>query len=140
MSQVLWANTLIGGVVSSDESDKYALYKHVKKLSKLSQKIGVLDFLSMQDTTDAEFNISNRDLPEGMRSTNELMARDGVWVSGEDAVKTIEGLIEHISQNDIKFGVFSNDASAVINELQESLVLAQKAEKLQSKFNFCVVM
>ena len=53
MSTVLWANLLEKGKVVSDESDKYALYKHSKKLEKLTKELKTVSFASVQDTTDA---------------------------------------------------------------------------------------
>jgi hypothetical protein len=52
MSTVLWANAFIDGKVNSDKSDKFFLYKHSKKLDKLSKRIGVISFSSVQDFTD----------------------------------------------------------------------------------------
>ena len=65
MSTVLWANTLIDEKVRSDQSDKYALYKHSKKLDKITEEIQVTRFLSTHDSTDYEFNVSEKELPEG---------------------------------------------------------------------------
>ena len=93
MSTVLWANTLIDGRVESDESDSCALYWHSKKLDRLTNQLKLTSFISTQDFTDMRFNVSDDDLPEGMESTDELMAGQGVWVSGADAVLMLESLI-----------------------------------------------
>lgn len=140
MSTVLWANVLINGKVESDESDKYALYKHSKKLNKITDELKVTGFDSAQDFTDARFNLSDEDLPDGMESTNQLMAEKGVWVSGSEAVQMLESLISHISSNKVKFGLVRNDTEKVLAELKESLESANKAKNENGMFNFSVVM
>lgn len=140
MSTVLWANTLIDGVVESDESDKYALYRHSKKLEKLTNRLKVTSFISGQDFTDAQFNLSDDDLPKGMESTDELMAENGIWVSGADAVEMLEDLISHISTNKTKFGFLRDDSEQVLIELKESLDSANRAKEANGMFNFSVIM
>jgi hypothetical protein len=139
MSTVLWANTLVDGVVTSDESDKYALYKHTKKLQKITQALQVVDFSSLQDVTDRQFNLSGADLPDGMVSTDQLMARDGIWVSGADAVTMLQRLIDHLCQHPTKFGWFKDESALVLAELKESLIVAQRAADANGQFNFSVV-
>lgn len=140
MSTVLWANLLHDASVTSDEIDKYALYKHSKKLDRLTRKLGVSNFLSAQDFTDLQFNLSNDELPPGMQSTNELMAANGSWLAAQDAVEMLHNLLGHIQENKIKFGFFSDDRDAVIQELEESLAMARKAQALDGMFNFSVIM
>ncbi len=140
MSTVLWANTLINGVVDSDESDKYALYKHSKKLDRLTSQLNVTNFLSAQDFTDMRINVSDEDLPEGMESTDELMAKKGEWVTGVEAVRMLEILISHISSRSIKFGLLKNNSEEILIELKESLESAKIAKDANGKFNFSVVM
>jgi hypothetical protein len=101
-STVLWANYLVNGDVVSDESDKYALYKYADKLDAISRDIGVLPFSEIQDATDARFNLGELELRDGMESTDELMAQDGVWVSAEVAVQILEALLQKIETE--KFG------------------------------------
>lgn len=140
MSTVLWANVLVDGKVTSDEADKYALYKHTKKLDKLTGKLNVAGFLSAQDFTDMQFNVSDEELPAGMESTDELMAQSGVWIEGSDAIEMIEKLIAHIVDANVKFGIIGSDADEVVAELKESLEFAKKAQEANGKFNFSVVM
>ena len=140
MSTVLWVNTLIDGEVKSNESDLYALYKHSKKLDKLTKTLGTPGFIDSQDFTDYQFNLSGDELPEGMESTDELMAQNGVWIEAADAVTMLQALISHITENSIKFGLSTNDAEAVLTELRESLEAAKKASSAGGKFNFAVVM
>ena len=140
MSTVLWANLLHAGRVSSEEADKYALYRHSKKLERLSQKLGVSSFLSALDFTDYQFNLSDEDLPDGMTSTDELMARDGAWMGAQDAIEMLEQLARHIESNNVRFGFFSDDREQVLRELEESLEVARKADRVNGQFNFSVGM
>lgn len=140
MSTVLWANVLTNGEVISDESDKYAIYKHSKKLDKITKDLNVVGFISVQDLTDMQFNLSNEELPDGMESTDEVMAKNGVWISGADAVEMLEKLISYISTRKTKFGMLSNDHDQVISELKESLEIANKAKIKNGMFNFSVLM
>ncbi len=139
MSTVLWANLLHAGQVSSDEADKYALYRHSKKLDKLSRKLGVASFLSSQDFTDMLFNLSDDELPSGMTSTDELMAQNGSWMAAQDAIQMLTQLARHIEQEQVRFGVFSDDRAEVLRELEESLEVARKADLVNGQFNFSVV-
>lgn len=140
MSTVLWANYLLDGRVTSDEADKYALYRHSGKLERLTQKLGLPSFIDSQDTTDAEFNMTDRALPSGMESTDELMAAEGNWLDAEHAVTMLEALIDEIRARNIRFGWLSNDQPAVLKELDESLRFARTAAGKGARFNFSVVL
>ena len=140
MSTVLWANVLINGKVESDESDKYALYKHARKLDKITGELEVISFLSTQDFTDMQLNISDQDLPDGIDSTDELMAANGAWVTGAEAVEMLERLISYIALKNIRFGLLSNDFDQILSELKESLEFAKRAKSENGMFNFSVVM
>ncbi|MBC3881873.1 hypothetical protein H8K35_10705 [Undibacterium sp. LX40W] len=50
MSTVLWANLLQDGIVTSDEDDKYALYKHTDKLDRIAKNLGLSSFAAICDT------------------------------------------------------------------------------------------
>lgn len=140
MSTVLWANYLHEGRVTSDESDKYALYKHSKKLDQITRKLGVNFFLDAQDTTDVEFNVSDKELPEGMKSTDELMAIEGVWLESDAAIAMLDALIAEVRDKNIRFGMLPNSHNNVVEELEESLKIAKEAASRSAKFNFSVVM
>ncbi|MCB1954542.1 MAG: hypothetical protein KDG55_02640 [Rhodocyclaceae bacterium] len=140
MGTVLWANRLDQGRVVSDQSDKIALYRHAGKLDKLSRSLHTIHFLATHDTTDAEFNAGRRDLPDGVVSTDEIMAADGTWVSPSDAILMMEALIRHIVRSQVRFGMFRNDAPDIIRELEESLLVARQAEACSGRFNFSVVL
>lgn len=140
MSTVLWANYLFEGHVTSDESDKYALYKYSNKLDRLTRQLGVTPFLQAQDTTDAKFNVSDEELPQGMESTDELMAEKGAWIESEDAIVMLETLVAEIKARNIRFGAFSNAQQDVLADIDESLKFAREAASRSAKFNFSVVM
>jgi len=141
LSTVLWANHLLNnGEVASDESDKWALYKHADKLDKLASVAGLEPFSSLLDHTDMQFNLGDDELPDEIQSTNKLMARDGVWKSADDALGILNGLLTAITTEKPRFGVLKNDCDAVVAELSESIEYAKKARKLGVKFNFSVVM
>ena len=141
MSTVLWTNHLLeNGEVASDTRDKWALYKHAAKLDKWASTAKVEPFSSLLDHTDLQFNLGEDELPEGMESTNELMARDGVWKSAEEALAILEGLLAVLSAEKPRFGLVRNDYDAVLAELNESIESAKQAGEVGARFNFCVVM
>lgn len=141
MSTVLWANHLLNsGEVRSDENDKWALYKHAGRLDKLAGAAELEPLSSLFDHTDIQFNMSGNELPEGTTSTNELMARDGVWKSADDALAILSGLLAVITAEKPRFGLMKNDHETVVAELSESIAYAKKASELGAMFNFSVVM
>lgn len=140
MSTVLWANQLYDGKVMSAQSDLYALYKHTRKLDRLCKKLGLSALSTMCDDTDMRLNfMTEMELPEGMTSTDELMARDGVWVDAAVAVDVLSKLLAHIQATREKFGLLRNDHDNVVAELKESLVVAEAATGNSAKFNFAIV-
>lgn len=70
MSTVLWANRLLDDAVTSDQSDKYAMHKHLSKIDKVARRAGLMAVSEMCDTTDLHYNIQNLPLPDGMASTD----------------------------------------------------------------------
>lgn len=141
MSTVLWANLLTrDGGVTSDESDKWALFKYVDKLDKLASEAKLEPFSSLLDQTDLRFNLSDDDLPEGMTSTDELMARDGVWKPAPEALAILDGLLTLITAEKPRFGVMKNSYNTIVSELTESIEHAKKANAAGARFNFSVVM
>ncbi|MCB1058514.1 MAG: hypothetical protein KDD11_23670, partial [Acidobacteria bacterium] len=97
-------------------------------------------FSGLFDHTDLHFNLGDGELPDGMESTDELMARDGVWVTAADAVATLEGLLAVVNSEKPRFGLVRDDYEVVVSELSESIEYAKKAAELGAKFNFSVVM
>ena len=139
MSTVLWTNLLVNGEVTTDEADKYALHEHSDKLDDLGKKLGLGSFNDICDTTDLRFNMDEFELPEGVESTSEVMAKEGVWVEVAQAVRLLDGLLTHIKEKKVRFGLLSNDYDQVVEELTEALAYAREAPA-GAKFNFCVVM
>ncbi len=139
MSTVLWANQLLDGAVTSDQEDRYALYRHLDRLDKVCRSLGITPLSEICDSTDMQFNLGDAELPEGMTSTNDLMARDGVWVPAVEAVALLEGLLAAVREKQIRFGILRDDHDEVVRELSESLAVARAAAAQGAKFNFAVV-
>lgn len=140
MSTVLWANRLEDGQVTSDESDKYALHRHLPQLDKLAKAACLAPLSSWCDSTDLRFNVEDIELPAGMSSTNEWMARDGVWVEADVAMRGLSALIATIETKRPRFGLLRNDCDAVLAELREAFAFAEDAAARGACFNFSVVM
>jgi len=141
MSTVLCSNLLIDNKVESDESDLYALYKHTEKLEQLTRSLGLPSFESACDTTDLQFNMSDdEELPEGITSTDQVMAVKGQWLEFADGIRMLEGLLANIRKEKVRFGLLSNQHDDVVEELELVLAFARKGEGRAQKFNFCVVM
>jgi len=140
MSTVLWANYLDDGNVVSDESDKRALYKFADKLDRICDGLGLGRLSGLQDSTDLEVNLSETALPEGMQSTNELMAKKGNWKPAGEARALLESLLEAVRNGEHRFGMFSDAVDEVVRELEECIAHAREAEEKGAKFNLSVVM
>lgn len=139
MSTVLWANVLVDGSVRSEQEDRPALYKHAEKLDSISKSLGLPSFLATCDQTDVRFNLEDLALPEGMESTNDVMAVSGAWLSRMKAISLLQGLLAHIQSVNTRFGLLQNQHGAVVDELSGALAFLQ-AETHAEKFNFSVVM
>jgi hypothetical protein len=141
MSTVLWTNSLAAGQVTSDSSDKYAVYKHLDKLDKRCKELGLPPLSELCDSTDLRFNLDDDlELPEGMSSTNELMAQSGVWIEAGEAVARLGRLLASLKEKPVKLGFIKNDYDEVLAELEESLRFAEGAAAQGAKFNFAIVM
>lgn len=138
MPTVLWSNKLIEGKVQSDQRDKFALYNHIEKLDRICIGLGEPIFSSIVDNTDLLCNIDQISLPEGMSTTDQLMAEKGVWLETEKASKLISSLIHKINADEIRFGILKNDRDILVDELRESLEFCNSEPV--GKFNFCIVM
>lgn len=140
MSTVLWANVLIAGAVKSDQTDHLALYKHAGKLNAITNALKLQPFKAICDTTDRRINMGTEELPAGMRSTNELMAAQGTWMSADAAISFLQELRDHIADNNVRFGLLSNQQPEVLAELDEVLAFVKTESPRAEKFNFSVVM
>lgn len=143
MSTVLWANYLLDdGTVVADENDKWALFAYAEELDQLAAAAQLPPFSSLLDDTDYEYNmIDDGEWPEeGMASTDEMMAQNGVWLPAHEALAILEGLLTSITTQKPRLGRDENDREAVIAELLESIDYAKKAQALGARFNFAVIM
>jgi len=140
MSTVLWANYLLDGKVVSDEIDHYAIYKYTNKLDAICIKIGVMPLSEMLDFTDMEYNTNEMQLPAGVESTSQLMAKTGNWVDATKALNALDHLNAYLIEHYPRIGLLQNATPDIIDELEECLDWASKAESLSAKFNFSVVM
>jgi hypothetical protein len=139
VSTVLWANVLVGGVVRSEQEDRSALYRYAEKLDTIAKSLGLPSVLAICDETDVRFNMEDLDLPDGMESTNDVMAASGAWLPRADALSLLQGLLAHIQAAKTRFGLVNNRHQSVVDELSGVLAFLQ-AEPQAEKFNFCVVM
>lgn len=139
MSTVLWANVLIGGVVRSEEQDRRALYRHADKLDAITKQLGLPSFLAICDSTDARVNTEDLDLPEGMASTNELMAATGAWIARAEALSLLDGLLAHIRAGKTRFGLLNSQHDAVVEELDGVLGFLREHGGAE-RFNFAIVV
>lgn len=141
MSTVLWTNLLENGVVRTDENDKYALHEFSEALDAMGQQLGLGSFLSICDSIDLRFSIEDdMELPEGMESTVEWMARDGQWMDVAPAIRMLEGLVAHLRTAKPTLGTGDADREQTIEELEEALTFARSAEAGTARFNFSIVM
>ncbi|MBI5250148.1 MAG: hypothetical protein HY912_11700, partial [Desulfomonile tiedjei] len=80
MSTVIWVNYLKAGKVTSDESDKWAMYRFADKLDRICAGIGIRNLSDFHDITDAEANLADDlGVQEDATDTYTLMAEKGKW-------------------------------------------------------------
>ena len=139
MSTVLWANLLVDGKVECQSEDHFALCKHAEKLDSISKSLKLPSFLEICDTTDVRFNAEEFDLPEGVTSTNEVKATEGVWLPLAEAIVMLETLLLYITDNQVRFGILKNLHSHVVEELERVLSFARAGSSRAQEFNFCIV-
>ena len=140
MSTVLWANLLENGEVRSEHEDRHALYKHARKLDRLGKMLGLRSFLALLDTTDQRHNLAGTELPDGMESTDEVMAMTGEWVDCAEGAAFLQALLDHVRSDEVRFGLVRNEHEEVVSELQAVIAFARSATSPGAKFNFSVVM
>lgn len=140
MSAVLWANYLVDGKVVSEESDYLALYQHLDKLDEICLKLEITPISKMLDSTDMEYNTLDMELPQGMESTDDIMAVNGRWVSADEAVETLDALKVYLIEHYPHIGLLHNATPDIITELEEAIDWAMEAESQSAKFNFSAVM
>lgn len=140
MGTVLWANRLADGVVVCDERDKYALHKHLDRLDRLADEVGLPPLSALCDTTDLRANLEGLPLPAGMTSSDQWMAVEGVWLPAAEATAHLEALLRLLERERPRFGLFRNDYADVVQELRDALAFAREGEARNESFNFSVVM
>ncbi len=140
MSTVFWANYLVDGQVTCAESDLYAMCKYADKLDRICRKHGVLPFVDSHDSTDMQLNLGDDDLPDGVESTDEVMAANGTWVDAPAALEMLETLLDVVREEGTRFGMLGNAHKDVVSELEESIEFAKQAVAKSAKFNFALVM
>lgn len=139
MSTVLWANVLVDGAVTSEQADYGTLYTHADKLDSLTQALQLPSFLAICDTTDQRFNLEDLELPAGMTSTDEMMAKDGAWMPVAAALAMLTALRDHITSHNVRFGLLRNQQREVLAELDAVIGFVQ-AQPRADRFNLSVVM
>lgn len=130
----------MNGKVKSDQADHVALYKQADKLDAIAKSLKLPSFLKVCDTTDLRFNTEDLQLPQGMVSTDELMAAQGSWMPVADAIELLQALRDHIVNQNVRFGMLSNQQPQVLAELDEVLAFARGEAAGAQRFNFSVVM
>ncbi|MEM9300992.1 MAG: hypothetical protein AAGE01_02720 [Pseudomonadota bacterium] len=140
MSTVLWANRLVGTGVESQGADLLFLFRHKRRLDRIARELDHDAFSSLWDDTDLRVNLDQLALPEGMQSTDELMARDGRWVDASAAVALLAALTAHVRGARPKFGLIRNDCDGVLEDLEEALTYARAAAELDARFNLAIVL
>ena len=139
MSTVLWANLLVGAEVRTEQADRFALYKFGTKLEAMSKALGLTSFVGTWDHTDLRFNIEELELPPGATSTNDVMAKQGVWIETNEAVRLLKGLKDRIISENVRFGLLKNHSAELLEELTGVLTFISSQGSIPCKFNFCVV-
>lgn len=138
MSTVLWVHSMTGTTVHSDEVDRVVLYRHMSALDTLCESLGAPPFSEMCDSTDMQFNLDDdAELPDGVTSTAELMALQGVWIDAEAAHQRLSRLLDAVRGHKTRFG---NDHEQVVRELDEVIAYAREAATRNARFNFSIVM
>jgi hypothetical protein len=137
MGMTIWVNYLKNGKVSSDESDKSALYRHLDKLDKLCAKLRVRKLSDFLDTTDLEANASGD--PAVGSNTWELMAKRGKWFDPDEGLSVLSALIELMRAEPVRFGLLSDNYPQVLADLTECRASVERAKNDGAQFHLCVV-
>jgi len=140
MSSVIWVNSLRGGVVSSDQSDKAALYRHAGRLDQICSRHGLRKLSEFHDLTDMQCNLGLLQLPEGMRDTYQLMAEQGNWFDPAEGLEVVQGLRELLQAAPVRFGILRNDYAEVMADLLDCQRSMLQAQQEGGRFHLCVVM
>lgn len=138
MGMTIWVNYLKDGKVTSDESDKSAMYQHLDKLDKLCSKLHIRRLSEFLDTTDLEANMHDK----LSNDTNiwEIMAQKGKWFPPDDGIIITSALVIQLQKEPIRFGLLSDNYHQVLADLIECQSSIEKAKSQDAKFHLCVVL
>jgi len=137
MGMTIWVNYLKDGKVTSDESDKSAMYRHLNKLDGVCGKLHVRKISDFLDTTDLEAAYDGR--ATGAVNGWDLMVKEGSWFRPHEGVAVLSALIAHLREKPIRFGMLSNDYVNVMADLRECLASVEQADDQGAGFHLCVV-
>ena len=139
MSTALWLYYREGETASSDQEDLITLYRHAEKLDRICRSLSLTPLSEYHDFTDAAFNLSNEELPDGMSSTVDLMKVQGSWHSVTDGVSVFSSLLQWLEDNPTRFGFLGNDYKEILGELRQCLKSLRSKEASDCEFTLCVV-
>ena len=137
MGMTIWVNTLKDGAVTSDESDKSAMYRHLNRLDGVCVEIGLHKLSGFLDTTDLETAFAGDDATG--ENGWERMAKVGQWFLPQEGVAVLTGLIARLREKPVRFGLLSNQYAEVLEDLGDCLASIEAAQAQQAMFHLCVV-
>jgi hypothetical protein len=107
--------------------------KKADALDSLSVSFGVRKLSDFFDTTDAQFNMSDEELPESWIAENEK------WFIPADALPALRKIIEVLKAGEVK-GIKENIRADLLEELEDCEVKVSAANSEGDQFHFCIVM
>jgi hypothetical protein len=99
-----------------DAAEQMALYRHFDKLDALGRRLGLGSLLDICDCSGR---------PATGTTPGDLAARQTSWLALPDALRLLEGLVDHLRRRPVRFGIFTNDYAQVVSELEEALGIAR---------------
>ena len=145
MSTVIWVNRLKDGNVTSDQVDRWALYRFADKLDRLCDELGVTRLSEFHDTTDLEANLAlevegEDEGGEQELDTYRLMVEKGKWFSPEKGVAVFDRLLERVQAEPVRFGLLTDRREEVVRELEECRSALESIAADDAEFHLCIVM
>ncbi len=135
MSQVIWVNSLVGGEIKADESDKPYILKFSDRLDRLCD--GERKFSDFIDYTESRAVISGD--YQGCKDGWELIKRKGNWCEPEEGLAVLTALVEKIEREKPRFGLLSDKSGEVLSELKQCVAALKEIASAQGRFHFGVV-
>jgi hypothetical protein len=141
VSTVIWVNWLKDGKVTSDDVDRWALYRFADKLDLLCEELDVTPLSEFHDTTDLEVNLAPEDeeIDEEV-DTYQLMAEKGKWFPPQRGIEVIDRLLERLRARPVRFGLLSDHGVEVVTELEGCRAILERIEGEDALFHLCIVM